>query len=74
MAAGLPVISFHGLRHTAATLLLGAGVDLKLASSRLGHSSVRITGDTYMHVERSMDEDAAARAAALVLGEIGGGA
>ena len=39
MAAGLPVIWFHGLRHTAATLLLGAGVDLKLASSRLGHSA-----------------------------------
>lgn len=41
---------------------------LKLASSRLGHSSVRITADTYQHVERAMDEEAAARAAALVLG------
>ena len=49
-------------------------MDLKLASSRLGHSSVRITGDTYMHVEREMDEDAAARAATLVLGQISGGA
>jgi integrase len=66
--AGLPVISFHGLRHSHATALLGAGVDLKLASSRLGHSSVRITADTYQHVERAMDKDAAARAAALVLG------
>jgi integrase-like protein len=63
----LPVISFHGLRHSHATLL-GAGVDLKLASERLGHGSVRITADTYQHVERAMDEDAAARAAALVLG------
>lgn len=49
-----------------ATALLGAGVDLKLASVRLGHSSVRITADTYEHVERRMDEEAAAKAAALV--------
>lgn len=68
MAAGVPVISFHGLRHSHATALLGAGVDLKLASARLGHSSVRITADTYQHVEHSMDQDAAARTAALVLG------
>lgn len=60
--------SFHGLRHSHATALLGAGVDLKVASERLGHGSVRITADTYQHVERAMDEDAAARAAALVLG------
>ena len=71
MAVGLPVISFHGLRHSHATALLGAGVDLKLASARLGHSSVRITADTYQHVERAMDEDAAAKAAALVLGTEG---
>jgi integrase len=55
-----------GISH--ATALLGAGVDLKVASERLGHGSVRITADTYQHVERAMDEDAAARAAALVLG------
>jgi integrase len=66
MAAGLPVISFHGLRHSHATALLGAGVDLKLASARLGHSSVRITADTYQHVERKMDEEAAKRVAGLV--------
>lgn len=61
MAVGVPVISFHGLRHSHATALLGAGVDLKLASARLGHSSVRITGDTYQHVEQAMDQDAAVR-------------
>ncbi|MGZ8636528.1 MAG: tyrosine-type recombinase/integrase [Actinomycetota bacterium] len=68
LAAGLPLISFHGLRHSHATALLGAGVDLKVASERLGHSSIRITGDIYQHVERAMDVDAAARTAALVLG------
>lgn len=68
MATGVPVISFHGLRHSHATALLGAGVDLKLASARLGHSSVRITADTYQHVEQAMDQDAATRTAALVLG------
>jgi integrase len=68
LAAGVPMLSFHGLRHSHATALLGAGVDLKLASARLGHSSVRITADTYQHVELAMDQEAAARAAMLVLG------
>lgn len=65
LAAGVPVIPFHGLRHTHGTAGLEAGVDLKVMSVRLGHSSVRITADTYQHVERAMDQDAAARAAAL---------
>jgi integrase len=68
LAAGVPLISFHGLRHSHATALLGAGVDLKLTSARLGHSSVRITADTYQHVEQAMDQLAATQAAALIYG------
>lgn len=54
------------MRHSHATALLGGGVDLKSASARLGHSCVRITADTYQHVEQAMDQDAAVRTAALV--------
>jgi integrase len=39
----------HDLRHSHATLLLAAGVDIVTVSLRLGHSSVAITGDTYGH-------------------------
>jgi integrase len=45
---------FHDLRHTAATLLLAAGVPLKTVSDILGHSSIQITVDTYGY---TFDED-----------------
>ena len=48
--AGVPSIKFHGLRHTAATLALIAGVDVKTVSFRLGHSKTQITLDLYSHV------------------------
>lgn len=47
--AGLPHIRFHDLRHTHATLLLIAGVNPKVVSERLGHSSVAFTMDVYSH-------------------------
>jgi integrase len=40
----------HELRHTAATLMLDAGVPLQVVSAVLGHASIRITSDTYGHV------------------------
>jgi site-specific recombinase XerD len=38
-------IHFHDLRHANATLMLRAGVPLKIASGRLGHSGIGITAD-----------------------------
>ncbi len=64
---GLPVISFHGLRHGAATAGLAAGVPLLAMSKRLGHSSVSITGDLYSHVVEHLDREAAERTAALMV-------
>lgn len=60
VAAGLPVIRFHDLRHTAATLLLAQRVNPKVVSEMLGHASVSITLDIYSHVLPDMQEDAAA--------------
>lgn len=58
---GLPVIRFHDLRHTAATLLLEQGVHVKVVSEMLGHSSVQITLDRYSHVIPTIQEEAARR-------------
>ena len=41
---------FYDLRHSAATVLLAAKVDLKVVSELLGYSSVAITADIYAHV------------------------
>ncbi len=46
----LPVIRFHDLRHTAATVLLTQGINPKVVSEMLGHASVELTLDTYTHV------------------------
>jgi integrase len=64
--AGLPAIRFHDLRHTHATLALAVGVHPKVVSERLGHASVGITLDTYSHAIPAMQEDAAAKVAALI--------
>jgi integrase len=53
----LPRIRFHDLRHTHATILLQMGVNPKIVADRLGHTSVKITLDTYSHVLPSMQQD-----------------
>ncbi|WP_207671430.1 site-specific integrase [Clostridium thermarum] len=55
---GFPELTFHGLRHTHATLLLLAGVHPKVVSERLGHSSITITLDLYSHVLPDMQQEA----------------
>jgi integrase len=64
--ADLPPIRLHDLRHGAATLALAAGVDLKVVSAMLGHSSITITADTYVSVLPETAR-AAAEAAAVVV-------
>ena len=65
-AAGLPVIKFHAARHTAATLALEAGVDIKIVSEELGHSTTRITQDLYQHVRHKVHVDAAEKVVDLL--------
>ena len=52
-------LSFHDLRHTHATILLKHGENVKVISERLGHTSIKITLDTYSHVLPSMEEHTA---------------
>lgn len=56
--AGLPLIRFHDLRHTAATLLLGKGIHPKVVSELLGHSQVGLTLDLCSHVTPTMHRQA----------------
>jgi integrase len=51
-------IRLYDLRHTTATLLLQAGVNPKIVSERLGHSTIVLTLDVYSHVLPSMQQDA----------------
>ncbi len=61
----LPV-TMHGLRHSHISQLLAAGIHMKIASERAGHSGVAITMDTYSHVTEGLQEDAAKRIDALL--------
>jgi integrase len=67
--AGLPVIRFHDLRHTAATLLLASGIPTKVVSEMLGHASAAFTLEVYAHVLPSMQKDAAAAIEKLLGGQ-----
>lgn len=67
----LPRIRFHDLRHTHATQLLAAGVHPKIASERLGHSTIGITLDLYSHVMPGMQANAAAQIDAMITSAVG---
>jgi integrase len=64
----IPRLSLHGLRHTWATLALTAGIDIKIVSERLDHSSTHVTREIYTHVTPPMQSDAAERVANQILG------
>ena len=53
-------MTFHQLRHTAATILLLKNVNPKIVSEMLGHASIAITLDTYSHVLPNMQDSAVA--------------
>lgn len=57
-ATELPFIPLHGLRHTAATLLISQGVDIRTVSGRLGHSSTSTTLNIYSHALKELDKTA----------------
>jgi integrase len=46
-------ITFHGLRHSCASLLLAKGIPMKEIQDWLGHSTYSTTANTYAHLEKN---------------------
>jgi integrase len=65
---GLPRVTTHDLRHSAASMMLSAGVPLPVIADILGHSTVRVTADLYAHVGVELRRDAADRLAEALTG------
>ena len=65
----LPVISFHKLRHTSATLLVGQNTDIRTVSARLGHAQTSTTMNIYVHGLNSLDVKAASSLEDLLIKE-----
>jgi integrase len=57
--AGVPIVPFHYLRHTCASWLLGAGLDVVAVSERLGHWSPSLTLSVYAHAIRGRQRELA---------------
>ena len=75
--AGLPNIRLYDLRHTTATLLLStatlllsAGENPKVVSERLGHASIVLTPDTYIHILPTMQKAATEKIEKMMFGNL----
>ncbi|WP_103382522.1 site-specific integrase [Pseudonocardia dioxanivorans] len=66
MTAGLPPVRLHDLRHGAASLMLAAGVSMKVVQETLGHANMALTANTYTSVYPEVANAAAEAAYALV--------
>lgn len=63
----LPLILLHGLRHTAATLLISQGVDIRTVSGRLGHANTSTTLNVYAEYLKELDRTASDKLESLLL-------
>ncbi len=52
-------MTFHSLRHSHASALIAAGLDVVAVSRRLGHASPALTLSVYAHLFTSKDSEAA---------------
>ena len=64
--AGLPTLTLHGLRQTFATLVIRAGVPVKVVSECLGHARIATTSDLNQHVYVAMQGEATEAVARLL--------
>ena len=62
---GLPLVRFHDLRHSHASQLLAAGVNIKVVAERLGHTDPAVTLRVYSHLMPDAQAEAAARIDAI---------
>lgn len=51
----LPIISFHGMRHTHASLMLYSGASIASVARRLGHANMTTTQKTYLHIIQELE-------------------
>ncbi len=70
-AAQLPQIRLYDLRHSHATLLLAANEHIKIVSERLGHSTTRLTLDTYSHVLANMQQKTSSKLEEMLYSKTG---
>ncbi len=70
--AGLRKVRFHDLWHTYASLLIAGGEHPKYIQMQMGHSSIKVTMDTYGHLMQATNAQAAEKLAALALGSTTG--
>jgi len=68
--AAVPVIRLHDLRHTHGTLLIAAGIPVKVVTERRGHAAPGFATDTYQHVMPGMQAHAAWVFEELVVGDL----
>ena len=57
--AGLPRLRYHDLRHGTASLLVGQGIHPRTIMEILGHSTIKVTMNTYAHVAPALQREAA---------------
>jgi integrase len=67
-AANLPPMPLYSMRHTAATLLLKSGANLKDVQDRLGHARAELTLNVYLESDTKSQRDATAKLAAALAG------
>ncbi len=67
--AGLPHVTFHGLRHSFVAAHLAAGTPMKVIQELARHSSIQVSMDMYGHLTPETKEDAARRLEEAVWGE-----
>jgi integrase len=70
-AASCPLIRFHDLRHTYASLLIAQGENIKYIQNQLGHASPTITLNVYAHLMKPTNQEAACRLENAVFGATG---
>jgi integrase len=68
--AGLEGVTFHGLRHSAATAWVAAGIDVRTAQHRLGHATPRLVLELYAHATTEADRRAADLLGAALYGAV----
>ena len=71
LGCALPALPFHALRHTAVSVLLGAGVELAMVSKVIGHKRYALTVDQYGHLTPEAGQKIAAQVDDFLAGQKG---